>query len=163
MSSSVLGSKQEMTTLKKLSHSLKRHQHSLFSHLFPLFSGVAGPRPGSTAPVSYEGSQFPDACDLHTSLRLQLAPSATTEKPNCLFVLWQPLFPLGAPARKGALEARHTQPQQPPWSCSSWAHLQPCGILFPRASNYKSEGNFLAHQERRTVMLQVFIKKGRSF
>lgn len=65
--SSVLGSKQEMTTLRKLSHSLKRHQQSLFSHLFPLFSGVAGPRPGSTAPMSYEGSQFPDACDLHAS------------------------------------------------------------------------------------------------
>lgn len=93
MSSAVLGSKARNDDTQKGLLLPQEVSSSLFGVVgfFPplstlTFSGVAGPRAGSTGPMSYEGSRFPDACDLHTSsqtaahhlqprLRTQTAPS----------------------------------------------------------------------------------------
>lgn len=93
MSSAVLASKARNDTQKGLLLPQEASSSLFgFSPLFILsvlmFLGVVGSRPGSTAPMSCEGSRFPDTCDLHTSfqtaarhlqpwLRTQTAPSCS--------------------------------------------------------------------------------------
>lgn len=75
MASAVLGSKPRNDDTQKGLLLPQEAPSCLLGFFFPplstlpvlTFSRVPGPRAGSTALMSYEGSQFPDACDLHTS------------------------------------------------------------------------------------------------
>jgi len=139
MSSAVLGSKARNYDSKRSLAPSRGITIPSWVFFFPpstlpvlTFLGVAGPRPGSAAPLSYEGSRFPDACDQRTSSQaaarhFQPRPRTQTAL-SCSGSLsspWEPL-PRKVPSKPGA----HSPSSHP-----GHAPQHACGLsgVFPRA------------------------------